>query len=88
MGKYHYQIEKQETKTSGVVDLVKVKKTSSGGKKPLKVSTRDLLLGFIDEQRQFNKQVIVRLDNVEDILKRHDKILERHDQIFKRNNLK
>ena len=36
MGKYHYQIEKQDTKTSGVVDLTKVKKTSRGGKKPPK----------------------------------------------------
>lgn len=88
MGKYHYQIEKQETKTSGIVDLVKVKKTSSGGKKPSKVSTRDLLLGFIDEQRQFNKQVIVRLDNVDERLNNVEKHLNKHDLIFKRNNLK
>lgn len=78
MGKYHYQIEKQETRTSGVVDLVKVKKTSRGGKKPSKFSTRDLLLGFIDEQRQFNKQIINRLDNVDN----------RFDNLVKQNNLK
>lgn len=84
MGKYHYQIEKQETKTSGIVDLVNVKKTSSGGKKSSKVSNRQIL-----------EQILNRLDNVEDILKRHgeilerhSEILERHDQIFKRNNLK
>lgn len=78
MGKYHYQIEKQETKISGVVDLVKVKKTSRGGKKPSKFSTRDLLLGFIDEQQQFNKQIINRLDKIDN----------RFDNLVKQNNLK
>lgn len=59
MGKYHHQIEKQETKTSGIVDLVKVKKTSRGGKKPSKVSNRQILeqiLNRLDQQDVFNKQ--------------------------------
>ncbi len=74
MGKYHYQIEKQETKISGVVDLVKVKKTSSGGKKPSKVSNRQMLEEILirldkqdkswEHQEEFNNQVLTTINTI------------------------
>lgn len=74
MGKYHYQIQKQETKTSGVVDLVKVKKTSRGGKKPSKVSNRQMLEEILirldkqdkrwEHQEEFNNQVLTTINTI------------------------
>lgn len=65
MSKYHYNIEKKETKTNpGVINLTKVKKTETvnGGRKPSKISlrdllidTRDLLSTFMNEQHEVNK---------------------------------
>ena len=91
MSKYHYNIEKKETKTNpGVINLTKVKKTETvdGGRKPPKVSlrdllmdTRDLLLTFMNEQRKVNKKQSESNKQVLDHL-------EKHDQIFERNNLK
>ncbi len=65
MGKYHYQIEKQETKTSGVVDLTKVKKTSHGGKKPSKSSKPPKWFDeFADEVRKGFATLNNRFDNL------------------------
>jgi hypothetical protein len=50
--------------------------------------TREILLAFISEQREFNRMVIKRLDEHERILVKHSEILERYAEIFKRNNLK
>ncbi len=59
MSKYHYNIEKKETKTNpGVINLTKVKKTETvdGGRKPPKVSLRDLFIQFMNKQEEFNKR--------------------------------
>lgn len=46
------------------------------------------LLEFVKEQREFNVQVISRLDNVDKILNKVEKRLDGHSAIFEHNNLK
>ncbi len=91
MSKYHYNIEKKETKTNpGVINLKKVKKieTIDGGRKPPKVSLRNLFIQFMNKQEEFNKRQ-------EQFNKRQDERWERQEEFnktvidtFKRNNLK
>jgi hypothetical protein len=91
MSKYHYNIEKKETKTNpGVINLTKVKKTETvdGGRKPPKVSLRDLFIQFMNKQEEFNKQVLNRLDNVDKRLDNVDKRLDSVEDVLQRNNLK
>jgi hypothetical protein len=91
MAKYHYNIEKKETKTNpGVINLTKVKKTETvdGGRKPPKVSLRDLFIQFMNKQEEFNKQVLNRLDNVDKRLDNVDKRLDSVEDVLQRNNLK
>lgn len=79
MSKYHYNIEKKETKTNpGVINLTKVKKTETvdGGRKPPKVSLRDLLIQFMNKQEQFNKRQ-------EEFNKRQDERWERQEEFNK-----
>lgn len=91
MSKYHYNIEKKETKTNpGVINLTKVKKTETvnGGRKPPKVSLRNLFIQFMNKQEEFNKRQ-------EQFNKRQDERWERQEEFnktvidtFKRNDLK
>ena len=72
MGQYHYQIEKQETKTSRIVDLTKVKKTSRGGKNPSKPSKPPK---WFDEFANEVRKGFITLNN-------------HFDNLVKQNNLK
>ncbi|MDE6476768.1 MAG: hypothetical protein K2L48_01000 [Mycoplasmoidaceae bacterium] len=87
---YKYSNLKQETNTSGKVMLEpskKTKKRKQGVKPPrtsfrdVVIDTRNLLLNFMNKQEEFNKQVLNRLDNM-------DQRLSNVEGILKRNNLK
>lgn len=72
MSKYHYNIEKKETKTNpGVINLTKVKKTETvdGGRKPPKVSLRNLFVQFMNKQEEFNKRQEKRWERQEEFNK-------------------
>ena len=72
-----------------VFDFKKVKsKGSDGGdntSSKKQKSTRDLLVEFMGEQREFNKSVMQRFDSQD---KRFDRLENRLDRIVKVNNLK
>ena len=73
-----------------VGDIVEVEKVKSKGgiKEPTvkkQKSTKELLIEFMKEQREFNKFVIQKFDNID---QRLNKIENRLDNIVKLNNLK
>lgn len=91
MSKYHYNIEKKETKTNpGVINLTKVKKTETvnGGRKPPKVSLRNLFIQFMNKQEEFNKRQDERWERQEQFNKRQGEFNKTVIDTFKRNDLK
>ena len=77
-----------------VGDIIQVKKikVNGGQVRPTtkkQKSTRDLLIEFMGEQREFNKTVMQRFENIENRLDKHDKRfenienrLDKHDKRF------
>ena len=67
------------------VEKVKVKGCRVGPTTKKQKSTRDLLIEFMGEQREFNKTVMQRFDRQD---KRFDRLENRIDTVVKVNNLK
>ena len=78
-----YKIDDAKKNKNLINDEIKLSrvKTKGGpgndGTPPKKQkSTRDLLIEFMGEQREFNKSVMQRFENIENRLDKHDKRFE------------